>query len=238
MGEGPVFRLDQGASERRDGLLGPEVDRRGPSGGTLRGTRRGAPAAGRRRRDPRERSRDRRAAHGRRSRAPGAKRHQEERLDLPGRAPGPLLQERLSATHLRFAGVKDRSRRHPDDLLGEIRRQARLPQVHHVVDGGKARILLNALVTPSEVTENRPMLDLLWSTVFRWRIRPRQVTGDAKYGTRENVAALEKAGIRAYVAIPNFDFRHTGFFGPGHFRSEEHTSELQSRQYLVCRLLL
>src|SRR3712207_7163636 len=26
--------------------------------------------------------------------------------------------------------------------------------------------------------------------------------------------------------------------GPGHRRSEEHTSELQSRQYLVCRLLL
>jgi Transposase DDE domain len=91
-------------------------------------------------------------------------------------------------------------------------------QVHHVVDGGKARIVLNVLVTPSEVTENRPMLDLLWSTVFWWRIRPRQVTGDAKYGTRENVAALEKAGIRAYVAIPNFDFRNTGLFGPGHFR--------------------
>lgn len=91
-------------------------------------------------------------------------------------------------------------------------------QVHHVVDGGKARIVLNVLVTPSEVTENRPMLDLLWDTVFRWRIHPRQVTGDAKYGTRENVAALEKAGIRAYVAIPNFDFRDTGLFGPGHFR--------------------
>src|SRR3712207_6885149 len=29
---------------------------------------------------------------------------------------------------------------------------------------------------------------------------------------------------------------HTGFVHPG--RSEEHTSELQSRQYLVCRLLL
>src|SRR5947209_17055193 len=26
--------------------------------------------------------------------------------------------------------------------------------------------------------------------------------------------------------------------GPGTLRSEEHTSELQSRQYLVCRLLL
>ena len=91
-------------------------------------------------------------------------------------------------------------------------------QVHHVVDGGKARIILNALVTPSEVTENRPMLDLLWSTIFRWRIHPCQITGDAKYGTRENVATLEKAGIRAYVAIPNFDFRDTGFFGSGHFR--------------------
>jgi hypothetical protein len=86
------------------------------------------------------------------------------------------------------------------------------------VDGGKARIILNVLVTPSEVTENRPMLDLLWSTIFRWHIHPRQVTGDAKYGTRENVAALERVGIRAYVAIPNFDFRDTGLFGPGHFR--------------------
>src|SRR3712207_8001558 len=27
-------------------------------------------------------------------------------------------------------------------------------------------------------------------------------------------------------------------FGTGHARSEEHTTELQSRQYLVCRLLL
>src|SRR3712207_6929183 len=27
-------------------------------------------------------------------------------------------------------------------------------------------------------------------------------------------------------------------FAPGESRSEEHTSELQSRQYLVCRLLL
>ena len=91
-------------------------------------------------------------------------------------------------------------------------------QAHYVVDGGKARVVLNVLVTPSEVTENRPMLDLLWSSVFRWRIRSRRVTGDARYGTRRNVAALEKAGIRAYVAIPNFDFRDTGLFGPGHFR--------------------
>src|SRR3712207_6415621 len=64
------------------------------------------------------------------------------------------------------------------------------------------------------------MLDLLlWRTTFRWKLRPHHVTGDAKYSTRENVAALEKAGIRAYVAIPNYyDFRNTGLFGAGHFR--------------------
>ena len=92
-------------------------------------------------------------------------------------------------------------------------------QAHYVVDGGKARVILNVSLTPSEVSENRPMLDLLWRTAFRWRSWPDQVTGDAKYGTRQNVAALEKTGIRAYVAIPNyFDFRHTGLFGTGHFR--------------------
>jgi hypothetical protein len=37
------------------------------------------------------------------------------------------------------------------------------------------------------------------------------------------VAALEKAGIRAYVAIPNFDFRDTGLFGPGRFRYDPAT---------------
>jgi hypothetical protein len=74
-------------------------------------------------------------------------------------------------------------------------------QAHYVVDGGKARIILNALVTPSEVTENRAMLDLLWRTCFRWRLRPHHVTGDGKYGTAENITALEEAGIRAYMAL-------------------------------------
>ena len=72
---------------------------------------------------------------------------------------------------------------------------------HYVVDGGKARIILNALVTPFEVTENAPMLDLLWRSAFRWKLRPRQVTGDTAYGTTENIAAVEQAGIRAYVPL-------------------------------------
>jgi hypothetical protein len=69
------------------------------------------------------------------------------------------------------------------------------------VDGGKARVILNALVTPFEVTENAPMLDLLWRTSFRWKLRPRQVTGDTAYGTTENCAAVERAGIRAFVPL-------------------------------------
>ena len=68
---------------------------------------------------------------------------------------------------------------------------------HYVVDGGKARIILNALVTPFEVTENRPMLDLLWRTSFLWKLHPKQVTGDTAYGTTEIIAAVERADIRA-----------------------------------------
>jgi hypothetical protein len=64
---------------------------------------------------------------------------------------------------------------------------------HYVVDGGKSRIILNALVTPFEVTENAPMLDLLWRTSFRWKLHPKQVTGDTAYGTTENIAAVEQA---------------------------------------------
>jgi transposase len=75
-------------------------------------------------------------------------------------------------------------------------------QTHYLVDGGKARIILNALVTPAETMENEPFLDLLWRTLFRWKLHPRQVTGDKTYGTADIVAALEGADIRAYVALP------------------------------------
>src|SRR3712207_6857606 len=42
---------------------------------------------------------------------------------------------------------------------------------------------------------------------------------------------LRAGGVRGGVGL---QLRH----GSGGLRSEEHTSELQSRQYLVCRLLL
>jgi hypothetical protein len=88
---------------------------------------------------------------------------------------------------------------------------------HYVVDGGKARIILAALVTPADVMENVPMRDLLWRVCFRRKLRPRQVTGDTTYGTAENVVALEDAGIRAYLPLPNWGSRRPAFFGPDDF---------------------
>ena len=82
---------------------------------------------------------------------------------------------------------------------------------HYVVDGGRARIIVAALVTPSEVMDNQPMLDLLWRTRFRWKLWPRHVTGDKKYGSEENLVAIEDQGIRAYIPIPDMDHR-TEFF--------------------------
>ncbi len=88
---------------------------------------------------------------------------------------------------------------------------------HYVVDGGKARIIMAVLVTPSEVMENQPVLDLLWRVRFRWKLWPRQFTGDTTYGTSEIITALEQQQIRPYVPLPDFDQR-TEFFGQRDFR--------------------
>jgi len=90
-------------------------------------------------------------------------------------------------------------------------------QTHYVVDGGKQRIILAALVTPAEVMENQPMLDLLWHVRFRWRLRPRQVTGDTKYGTLENIKAIEDAGMRAYIPLFNRENEHGAYYGSARF---------------------
>jgi len=83
---------------------------------------------------------------------------------------------------------------------------------HYVVDGGKARVILAALVTPADVMESQAMRDLLWRVCFRRRVWPHSVTGDAKYGTIENIVAIEDAGIRAYVPLTDFEHR-TALFG-------------------------
>jgi transposase len=87
---------------------------------------------------------------------------------------------------------------------------------HLVVDGGKARIILGVLVTPAEVMENQPALDLLWQACFRWRLRPRQVTGDTTYATGDIIRAVEDAGMHAYLPLADWD--RTAFYGPSRFQ--------------------
>src|SRR3712207_7937075 len=45
-------------------------------------------------------------------------------------------------------------------------------------------------------------------------------------------------GLEGGPGASNLPLHHPRFLPPDEARSEEHTSELQSRQYLVCRLLL
>src|SRR3990172_4470018 len=50
----------------------------------------------------------------------------------------------------------------------------------YVVDGGRARIILAALVTAASVMENTPMLDLTRWVRFRWRLRDRKDVVEGK----------------------------------------------------------
>jgi transposase len=105
---------------------------------------------------------------------------------------------------------------------------------HYVVDGGKRRIILRVLVVPGEVMDNHPMLDLLWSVLFRWRIQPKQVTGDATYGTMENLKGIEDAHIRAYIPVAEKGQR-TGYYGLAQFTYDAANDQYYCPQGQVLR---
>ena len=107
---------------------------------------------------------------------------------------------------------------------------------HYVVDGGKARIVLQAFVTPADVMENTPMLDLLRRVRFRYHLHPERAVGDTTYGTIENIRALEEMGIRAYVPLPNFDAR-TSCFGAPQFTYDAERDEYRCPQGQPLRRL-
>lgn len=126
--------------------------------------------------------------------------------------PGPHLGRRPSGRADLLA-----SRTDPDATPMETKGGVRLGyRTHYVVDGGRGRIIVAALVTPAEVRDNQPAADLLWYARFRWGLRPRQVTGDKHYGPFELIAALEDVGIRAYVPLSDWD-RRPGVYGPSRF---------------------
>ena len=105
---------------------------------------------------------------------------------------------------------------------------------HYAVDGGKARIILEVLVTPADVMENQPFLDMLWRACFRWRIRPDQLTGDTTYGTVENIVDVEDQKIHAYVPLPDFDQR-TPFYGASRFTYDPERDEYRCPEGQVLR---
>jgi hypothetical protein len=107
-------------------------------------------------------------------------------------------------------------------------------QTHYVVDGGKQRMIAGVLVTPGEVMENQPMLDLLWRARFRWKLWPRQITGDTTYGTLENITAVETAGIRAYVPLPDLEEK-SDVWSAGHFCYEPEADQYRCPQGAVLK---
>jgi hypothetical protein len=82
--------------------------------------------------------------------------------------------------------------------------------------------------------ENQPMLDLLWRARFRWKLWPRQVTGDTTYGTLENITALETAGIRAYVPLPDWEEK-SDVWSAAHFRYEPEADQYRCPQGTALR---
>src|SRR3712207_7534521 len=73
-----------------------------------------------------------------------------------------------------------------------------------------------------------------YTTLFRSVPHPDELAGRSSADKRREVAEFLKARGADAVVVAALDSIAWLF----NVRSEEHTSELQSRQYLVCRLLL
>jgi hypothetical protein len=94
-----------------------------------------------------------------------------------------------------------------------------------VVDGGRARIILAALVTPADVQDNQAMVDLLDRVRFRYRLDVRRAVADGMYATGENLRALAERGIRAYMPVA--DHEHASPF----FRHQDFTYDTETDTY-------
>ncbi len=105
---------------------------------------------------------------------------------------------------------------------------------HYVVDGGKARIILAALVTPADVQDNQAMLDLLDRVRFRYQLSPRWAVADAKYGTGDNLRALAERGIQAYMPLVEYD-RSSPFFRQQDFTYDAATDTYRCPQGTMLR---
>src|SRR3712207_6876290 len=76
------------------------------------------------------------------------------------------------------------------------------------------------------------------STLFPYTTLFRSLAPDVEYQVFGAGRRLPLGGRNVEAVDAQRDAEHVAHRCDGHQRSEEHTSELQSRQYLVCRLLL
>src|SRR3712207_7808141 len=76
-----------------------------------------------------------------------------------------------------------------------------------------------------------------YTTLFRSSVRVRG-GGTPEVGPEQLVGTVQQVELRHRVAVAVAAADETRPSLAAAPRSEEHTSELQSRQYLVCRLLL
>src|SRR6476620_6593384 len=123
-------------------------------------------------------------------------------------------------------------RNHPDPLVGRV--------IIGRVEGPSARVNLPAR---ARWRQSSPLLShLLCSGPFGpvvGRLSPDNVVRkkeSARPGSAETVVVRLRSA-RCGLDQGGFPWRFPSM-SSAHWRSEEHTSELQSRQYLVCRLLL
>jgi hypothetical protein len=125
---------------------------------------------------------------------------------------------------------------------------------HYMVDGGLNRIILGVLVTPTDILDHTPMLDLLRWARFRWALRPRIAVGDSRYGTVENILGLFADGVLPYMLRPAFkkgakypyemfsyDAKHDVYYCPqGHplkrgALDRDHQTIIYQASVLACR---
>lgn len=88
--------------------------------------------------------------------------------------------------------------------------------MHYMVDGGRDRIILGTLVTPADILDHTPMLDMVRWGRFRWQIDIQRAVGDSRYGTTENIVGLYASGILPYTLRP--EFRRTSKYPYEDFR--------------------
>src|SRR3712207_8252595 len=85
----------------------------------------------------------------------------------------------------------------------------------------------------------RPPRSTLFPYTTLFRSKPGDFNGRyVHYGVREHGMASAMNGMALHGGIIPYSGTFLVFADYMRPRSEEHTSELQSRQYLVCRLLL